>query len=128
MADVNFAIDLVNSVQESMSHRVRKFGFGDGYEQIAADGINTRMAQYDITTRPLKAADANTVRTALDKAAVGDYLLCTLEPYSNTQRRYRLKDSSYERQYLVQSSNANATTQRESYEIFQFTLVEAYAN
>ena len=128
MADVNFSIDLVNNVQESISHRVRKFGFGDGYEQIAADGINTRMVQYDITTRPLKAADADVMRVALDKAAVGDYLLCTLTPYSTTQRRYRLLDSSYQRQFLVQASTALATTQRESYEIFQFTLIEAYAN
>ena len=127
MADVNFAIDLVNTVQERMSHRVRKFGFGDGYEQIAADGVNSRKVEYDITTRPLKVSDANTMRTALDNAAIGDYLLCTLEPYSNIQRRYRLKDSSYVRQYLVQASAARATTQRESYEIFQFTLIEAYA-
>ena len=88
MADVNFGIDLVNTVQERMSHRVRRFGFGDGYEQIAADGVNSRMVEYDITTRPLKVADATTMRTALDNAAIGDYLLCTLEPYSNIQRRY----------------------------------------
>ena len=128
MADVNFAIDLISNTQERMTHRVRKFGFGDGYEQIAADGINTRVAEYDLTTRPLKAADANTIRTALDQAAVGDYLLCTLDPFSTIQRRYRLKDSSYTRQFLVQTSDATATTQRESYEIYQFTLVEAYAN
>jgi len=125
MADVNFSIDLVNSTQERMTHRVRKMGFGDGYEQISADGVNTRMVEYDITTRPLKAADADVMRTALDNAAIGDHLLCTLTPYSTIQRRYRLKDSSYQRQFLVQASTALATTQRESYEVFQFTLIES---
>ena len=128
MADVNFAIDLISNTEERMAHRVRKYGFGDGYEQIAADGINTRVVEYDITTRPLKVADANIVRTALDKAAVGDFLLCTLQPFSTIQRRYRLKDSSYSRQFLVQASASNSATQRESYEIYQFTLVEANAN
>ena len=128
MADVNFAIDLISNTQERMSHRVRKFGFGDGYEQIAVDGVNSRMVEYDITTKPLKAADALTMRTALDNAAIGDYLLCTLTPFSTTQRRYRLVDNSYSRQFLVQASTSNQTTQRESYEVFQFTLIEAYAN
>lgn len=128
MADVNFSVDLVSSTQERVTHRVRKFGFGDGYEQIQADGINSRMVEYDITTRPLKEADAFTMQTALEKAAVGDYLKCTLTPYSTTSRRYRLVDSSYSRQFLVQASATGATTQRDSYEIFQFTLVEAHSN
>ena len=126
MADVNFAIDLLNSTQERMTHRVRKFGFGDGYKQLSADGVNTRMPEYDITSKPLKASDAALMRDALDNAAVGDHLLCTLVPYSNIQRRYRLKDSSYQRQFLVQSSATGATTQRESYEVFQFTLIEVF--
>lgn len=128
MADVNFAIDLILKTEERMAHRVRKFGFGDGYEQIAADGINTRIVEYDITTRPLKSADAFTMRTALDKAAVGDFLVCTLTPYSTISRRYRLKDNSYTREFLVQQSSVSSTVGRQSYEVFNFTLIEANSN
>ena len=52
MADVNLSLDLLNEVRESTSHRVKRFGFGDGYEQVAADGANTRMTKYDVITRP----------------------------------------------------------------------------
>ena len=82
MADVNLALDLVSNVQEKRTHRVRKFSFGDGYEQISADGVNTRMSEYDITTRPLTSTDALVLRNALDDVAVGDYFLMTLTPFS----------------------------------------------
>lgn len=120
MADVNLSLDITINVSERVSHRVRKFSFGDGYEQIAADGINTRMTEYDITTRPLNTADANNLRSKLDKVAVGDYFLATLQPFSIEQRRYRLKDNSYDRQFLP----SNLT----SYQVFQFTLIEAHTD
>lgn len=119
MADVNLALDFTMNVQESTTHRVRKFGFGDGYEQIAADGINTRSTEYQVTTKPLNSADASVMKTGLDQVAVGDYFLATLLPFSTEQRRYRLKDNSYQRQILP----SNLT----SYEVYQFTLVEAFA-
>ena len=129
MADVNLSIELVSSASEQLTHRVRKFGFGDGYEQIAQDGINSRSASYDITTRPLNLLDADTVSDALDKAATGDYLLMTLKPFSYVQRRYRLVDSSYTRQFLkAPNDNSFITTSGRAYVMFQFTLVEAFSS
>lgn len=126
MADVNLALDLVSNVQEKRTHRVRKFSFGDGYEQISADGVNTRMSEYEITTRPLNSTDALVLRNALDDVAVGDYFLMTLTPFSQTARRYRLRDSSYTRQFLVAgTTNPNITTNNPTLEIFQFSLIEA---
>lgn len=126
MADVNLALDLVSNVQEKRTHRVRKFSFGDGYEQISADGVNTRMSEYDITTRPLNSIDALVLRNSLDDVAVGDYFLITLTPFSQTPRRYRLRDSSYTRQFLVASTtNPNITSNNPTLEIFQFSLIEA---
>ena len=126
MADVNLALDLVSNVQEKRTHRVRKFSFGDGYEQISADGVNTRMSEYDITTRPLGSTDALVLRNALDDVAVGDYFLMVLTPFSQTPRRYRLKGNSYSRQFLVAAStNPNITTNNPTVEVFQFSLIEA---
>ena len=120
MADVNLSIDLRMEVKEKVTHRIRKFGFGDGYEQIAADGIQAKSTEYDVTTRPLLTADADTLKTSLDRVALGDYFLATLSPFSTIVRRYRLKDNNYERQVLP----GNLV----SYEVFSFTLVEAFSN
>ena len=127
MADVNLSLDLVSNVQEKRSHRVRKFSFGDGYEQISADGINTLVNEYDITTRPLQSADALVLLNGLDAVAVGDYFLATLTPFSTTARRYRLKDNSFSRQFLVaDSTNPNIDTTNASIQVFQFSLIEAF--
>ena len=120
MADVNLNIDLRMEIKEKVTHRIRKFGFGDGYEQIAADGIQSRQTEYAVTTRPLLAADANTLKTSLDRVALGDYFKATLTPFSTIVRRYRLKDNGYDHQVLP----GNVT----SYEVFSFTLVEAFSN
>ena len=118
MADVNLARDLVSNVQEKRTHRVRKCSF--------ADGVNTRMSEYDITTRPLTSTDALVLRNALDDVAIGDYFVITLTPFSQLPRRYRLKDNSYSRQFLVAgATNPNITTNNPTLEIFQFSLIEA---
>ena len=119
MADVNLTLDLRMEVNEQTTHRIRKYGFGDGYEAIAKDGINTRLTEYNVTTEPIKDATTQTTFIAdLDKVATGDYFLATLAPFSAVPRRYRLKDNTYSRRILP--SNRAMT--------FSFTLVEAYAN
>jgi hypothetical protein len=128
MADVNFSVDLVSSTSEKFNHRVRKFGFGDGYEQIAEDGINSRITEYSISTRPLNTVDAAAVAAVLQAAAKGDYLVMTLEPFSSTERRYRLADNGYSRKFLRGPSDGSTSTVLASYEVFEFTLVEAYSN
>ena len=119
MADVNLAINLLLDVQEITSHRVRKFGYGDGYEVIAADGINTRMTEYAITTEPIQGnGNQSQLERRLDRVCKGDYFLTTLTPLVTEQRRYRVKDSTYSRKLLPASSSIQ----------YSFTLIEAYAN
>jgi len=117
VADRTLSLDLTISVVEKVTHRVRKYGFGEGYEQIQKDGINTKRTEYDVTTKPLTSADANTLKTNLDLVASGDYFLATLAPFSSTQQRYRLKNGTYNEQILP------STNRR----IFTFTLSLAYA-
>ena len=100
MADRNLAIDLTIGVTENVVHRVRRYGFGDGYEQLQPDGINSKLTEYTITTRPLTAAAAGALRTDLDNVARGDHFLATLQPFSSVQQRYRIKDNKYSEQIL----------------------------
>ena len=120
MANVNLSLDILREVRESTTHRVKKFGFGDGYEQIASDGVNTRITEYNVTTRPLSSANAQVLRDNLDKVIKGDYFVATLSPYSSQSRKYRLKDSGYDRRVLAVGDTFR--------EIFEFTLQEAYLN
>lgn len=129
MADVNLSIELLSNVSEQLTHRVRRFGFGDGYEQIAEDGINSRITSYDVTSRPLASVDSIVLQSALDRASKGDYLLMTLKPFSYAERRYRLADNGYTRSFLkAPNDNSFITTTGVAYVIFQFKLVEAYSN
>jgi phage-related protein len=116
VADRTLSLDLTISVTEKVSHRVKKYGFGDGYEQLQKDGVNTKKTEYDITTKPLTAADASALRTNLDLVASGDYFLATLTPFSTTSQRYRLKNGTYNEQILP------STNKR----IFTFTLSLAF--
>ena len=119
MADVNLSLDILREVQEITTHRIKRFGFGDGYEQIAVDGVNSRITEYSITTRPLSSADSQALRRNLDKVIKGDYFVATLSPYSSQARRYRLADPTYQRKMM-----ATGDTFRET---LVFTLQEAYA-
>ena len=120
MADVNLSLDLLNEVRESTSHRVKRFGFGDGYEQIAADGANTRITKYDVVTRPLSTADSSVLRGNLDKVIKGDYFVATLTPFSSVSRRYRIDGDGYTRRLLTVGDTFRET--------LEFTLSEAYSN
>jgi len=117
MADKALALDLVLSVEEDTIHRVRKFGFGDGYEQISPDGINTSVREYNITTRPLTPTEFVLLKIDLDAVCIGDFFLATLQPYSSVETRYRLADSKYVSTHLPAS---------DTYRI-SFVLREAFA-
>ena len=102
MADRAFNIDLILGVEEVTTHRVRKFGFGDGYEQIAPDGINTKVREYNITTIPFAELDAQVFKlSVLDEVCRGDFLLIPRDigfpPYIPAGRtvRFRLVDNKY---------------------------------
>ena len=124
MADITLiALDLVMSVEETTTHRVRKFGFGDGYEQIAPDGINTKVREYNITTRPFDADEANDLKANLDEVCAGDFFLLdnssiAMEPYIIGETvRFRIADNKYKLANLPASDKY----------IFSFTLREAFS-
>jgi len=117
VADKALALDLTMNVAEKVSHRVRRYKFGDGYEQIQKDGINTKSTEYDIQTKPLSAATAASFKADLDNVCQGDYFVATLAPYSTTALRYRIKNGDYSMSYLPSTKRS----------IFSFTLQLAFA-
>ena len=124
MADRTFSIDLIMGVDEVTTHRVRKFGFGDGYEQIAPDGINTRVREYNVTTVPFSFIEAQLFRSdLLDQVCAGDFLLLDravgLPPYipAGLTVRFRLVDNKYSITSLPASDKFQ----------FTFSLREAFS-
>ena len=124
MADIALtAFDLVMNVEETTTHRVRKFGFGDGYEQIAPDGINTKVREYNITTRPFTLAETNAFKANLDEVCAGDFFLLdrrsnAMEPYIIGESvRFRIADNKYTLANLPASDKY----------VFSFALREAFA-
>jgi phage-related protein len=53
------------TIQGVATLRLKRAGFGDGYEQISQDGINPRGQAYDITTVPLIDDHAQALDSAL---------------------------------------------------------------
>ena len=123
MADISLiALDLVMSVEETTTHRVRKFGYGDGYEQIAPDGINTKVREYNITTVPFNLVETNAFKANLDEVCAGDFFLVPgssgLPPYIIGESvRFRIADNKYTISNLPSSDKY----------IFEFTLREAFS-
>ena len=123
MADITLiALDLVMSVEETTTHRVRKFGFGDGYEQIAPDGINTKVREYNITTRPFDSDEATLLKANLDNVCAGDFFRVPrengLHPYiSGEEVRFRIVDNKYTLSNLPSSGKY----------VFSFGLREAFS-
>ena len=117
------ALDLVLNVEEKHSHRVRKFGYGDGYEQIQPDGINTRLREYNITTIPFSQSTYISFKRSLDEVCVGEtFLIESLEPFipraSVEEAHFRLVDNTYSVAYLPASDKYR----------FTFTLREAFVS
>jgi hypothetical protein len=122
MADINFVIDLILGVEESTSHRIRKFGFGDGYEQVAPDGINTKVREYNITTIPFGVDDSLAFKNNLDQVCAGDFFLVPagvgFPPYIVGETvRFRVMDNKYTISYIPASDKYR----------FEFTLKEAFS-
>jgi hypothetical protein len=124
MADRILAFDLILGVEEVTTHRIRKFGYGDGYEQIAPDGINTKVREYNITTVPFTALDASLFRGVLDNVCTGDFFRTTkdlgLPPYipaGSDLVRFRLIDNKYSLTSLPASDKFQ----------FTFSLREAFS-
>lgn len=73
--------------------------FGDGYQQVAPQGINFKIDTWSITWAPLTSAQKTTVETALD--ANGSWGVYTWIPLGETvSKKFRVTKDGYTRQSL----------------------------
>ena len=93
--------------------RIRKVQFGDGYEQLAPDGINTETVTYAIETLPLSDTQAASLNTTL-LSRKGDFFFSKL-PDETVVAKYRLDDNRWS--WSIQGKDAN---------VFQFRLRKVY--
>jgi phage-related protein len=93
--------------------RIRKVQFGDGYEQLAPDGINTETVTYSIETLPLSDTQATSLNTTL-LSRKGNFFFSKL-PDETVIAKYRLDDNRWS--WNIQGKDAN---------VFQFRLRKVY--
>lgn len=91
------------------STRLKRLQFGDGYEMVAPDGLNTQIERWNLVTVPLRSAVAGGVEVTLN-GLQGEWFFWT-PPNGNTGR-FRL-DSDVTRTYVgVQSQTLSFTFRR----------------
>ncbi len=64
-------------------------GFGEGYEQISADGVNTVREKWPLRWRDTKTATLTTIKSFLDLRGVNEAFLWT--PPTGTQIKVRMR-------------------------------------
>lgn len=72
---------------ETTDYRVRKAEFGDGYVQVAKDGINSSTVKYELTWPVLSLADAATIKAFFDARGGYEYFYYTVP--GDIERAYR---------------------------------------
>lgn len=72
MAQPTFTLDVEYGLTVRRGTRVRRIQFGDGYEQVVPDGLNTDIRRYGITTVPISDAQARAIDEDLANLA-GDF-------------------------------------------------------
>jgi phage-related protein len=74
---------------KSRKNRVLKAQFGDGYEQVAPDGINNKIDMWSIVYDNLSSTDRGTLWTFID--GVGSWDIVTWTPIGEgTQKKFRI--------------------------------------
>ena len=85
-----------NSVK-NVTHRTLRSSFGDGYLATRADGINSKIVEWDLEYNDFPIADIQAIETFLDNQAGSTTFLWT-PPYESTATKWKLQDeykSSY---------------------------------
>jgi phage-related protein len=87
------------SSDKSVSFRAISSQFGDGYQQIAPNGINVKVASWTIEWGALTLAERDTVESILD--SVGSWGILTWTPTNESvQLKFRMTNEGYTRNTL----------------------------
>lgn len=85
------------------STRVRRISFGDGYEQVTPDGINSDIRIYDLRTRPISDSLAVQIDDAFSDLN-GDFFYARF-PQDSVVYKYRLEPNQWTWEIIGPNSN-----------------------
>ena len=87
------------SSDKSVTFRAISSQFGDGYQQVAPNGINTKVASWSVEWGALTLAERAIVEDTLD--SVGTWGILTWTPCNETvQLKFRVSSEGYTRKAL----------------------------
>ena len=112
MATFNPPVAPQISANEENSYRVLNAQFGDGYEQIAGDGLNTKISSVTLSWNAISQDHANTIATFLNDRGGAEAFDYTVP--GDTLKKYRCDSWSRTRGGPFDSINA---TFREVYDL-----------
>lgn len=93
----------------TISTRLKRLSFGDGYEQVSPDGLNLNLERWNLTTIPLRSSVAGGVEVTLS-GLNGEWFFWT--PPNGVAGKFRL-DSDVTRSYIgVNSQTLSFTFKR----------------
>lgn len=93
MAQPTFTLEVEYGLTARRGTRVRRVSFGDGYEQVAPDGLNADLRGYDVRTIPLTDAQAEALDQDLSDLQ-GDFFYSRFKQDSETYK-YRLDPNEW---------------------------------
>lgn len=86
----------INGTSMSVTNRTLRVQYGEGYEQSAKDGLNSKIEEWDIVWAPLTLSEMQTVETALD--AVGGWDILTWTPcFDTVEKGFNVVQGKYSR-------------------------------
>jgi len=114
MTQPTFALACKYGLTVRRGNRTLKAQFGDGYEQVSPDGVNSDIREYTIETAPISDAAAIALDEQLS-ALRGDFFYSQFF-MDNALFKYRLAPNAWQWQVVGPDSNIFNFTARRIYD------------
>jgi phage-related protein len=95
----NLSCKITNQAKKTVTNRLLTAQFGNGYSQVAKDGINSNIDKWDLTFAPLMDADLEEANTFFDTVGV-DKWFGWIPIGETVAKKFRVDKDSYEKQML----------------------------
>lgn len=114
MTQPTFAIPCEYGLTVRRGNRTIKAQFGDGYEQVSPDGVNTDIREYTIDTVPISDETAIALDAQLS-ALRGDFFYSQFF-MDDSVYKYRLEPSAWQWRTIGPNNNSFSFTVRRIYD------------
>jgi len=103
MAQPPLILDVQYGLTARRGTRLRRISFGDGYEQVVPDGLNSDIRRYEIQTIPMSDLLASKLDEDLSELQ-GDFFYAQFKQ-DDEQYKYRLDPNEWSWQCIGVNSN-----------------------